>query len=118
MGLIRGALSLASGGAVAARSKKQRVAAQQLAAMQGASSAEIKIAGNRNFNLVNQDKIRRLREKELRERGTQQLPPDNTISWDSSSGITAELERLAALHASGVLDDDEFQAAKARIIRS
>jgi hypothetical protein len=30
--------------------------------------------------------------------------------------IASELERLAALHSSGVLDDEEFRAAKARII--
>ena len=32
------------------------------------------------------------------------------------AGVTAELERLAALHSSGALDDEEFRAAKARII--
>jgi hypothetical protein len=32
------------------------------------------------------------------------------------TGIAAELERLAALHSSGMLDDEEFRAAKARII--
>jgi len=32
------------------------------------------------------------------------------------TGVAAELERLAALHSSGVLDDEEFRAAKARII--
>lgn len=31
-------------------------------------------------------------------------------------GVADELERLAALHSSGVLDDEEFRAAKARII--
>jgi Short C-terminal domain len=31
-------------------------------------------------------------------------------------GVAAELERLAALRASGMLDDEEFRAAKARII--
>jgi hypothetical protein len=31
-------------------------------------------------------------------------------------GVAAELERLAALHESGALDDDEYRAAKARII--
>ncbi len=31
-------------------------------------------------------------------------------------GVAAELERLAALHSSGMLDDEEFRAAKARII--
>ena len=36
----------------------------------------------------------------------------------SQDGVAAELERLAALHASGGLDDEEFRAAKARIIRS
>jgi hypothetical protein len=32
------------------------------------------------------------------------------------TGIAAQLERLAALHANGALNDDEYQAAKARII--
>ncbi len=32
------------------------------------------------------------------------------------TGVAAELERLAALHSSGALDDEEFRAAKARII--
>jgi hypothetical protein len=32
------------------------------------------------------------------------------------TGVSAELERLAALHSSGMLDDDEFRAVKARII--
>lgn len=33
------------------------------------------------------------------------------------TGVAAELERLVALHAAGMLDDEEFRAAKARIIR-
>jgi hypothetical protein len=32
------------------------------------------------------------------------------------AGVAAELERLVALHSSGALDDEEFRAAKARII--
>jgi hypothetical protein len=32
------------------------------------------------------------------------------------TGVAAELERLAALHSSGALDEEEFRAAKARII--
>ncbi len=32
------------------------------------------------------------------------------------TGIAAQLERLAALHANGALNEDEYQAAKARII--
>jgi len=31
-------------------------------------------------------------------------------------GVAAELERLVALHSSGMLDDEEFRAAKARIL--
>jgi hypothetical protein len=34
----------------------------------------------------------------------------------AQEGIASELERLTALHASGALDDEEFRAAKARII--
>jgi transposase len=63
MGLIRGALHIASYGTVSPKSKKQRTAAMQLAAMQGASEPEIKIAGSRNFDFVNQDKIRRLQQR-------------------------------------------------------
>jgi hypothetical protein len=32
-------------------------------------------------------------------------------------GVVSELERLATLHSTGALDDEEFRAAKARIIR-
>ncbi|MBI2704397.1 MAG: SHOCT domain-containing protein [Actinobacteria bacterium] len=39
-------------------------------------------------------------------------PPAATAVSDS----TAELERLAQLHASGVLTDDEFSAAKAKVL--
>lgn len=49
-------------------------------------------------------------------------PGDGPVSGSAASpapsdtGIAAELERLAALHASGVLDENEFRAAKARIL--
>jgi uncharacterized membrane protein len=32
--------------------------------------------------------------------------------------VTAELERLAALHKQGVLDDEEFKAAKAALLKN
>lgn len=35
-----------------------------------------------------------------------------------AGGIVAELERLAELHSSGALDDEEFEAAKRRILGS
>jgi hypothetical protein len=50
-------------------------------------------------------------------------PADGTASGPAegsgqqAAGVAAQLERLAALHASGALDDDEFRAAKARIIQ-
>jgi hypothetical protein len=37
-------------------------------------------------------------------------------STQDVAGVAFELERLAALHASGALDDEEFRAAKARIL--
>jgi Short C-terminal domain len=47
-------------------------------------------------------------------------PADDAVSASLEShaqdGVASELERLAALHASGALDDEEFRAAKARII--
>ena len=33
-----------------------------------------------------------------------------------SDDMTTELERLASLHTSGVLSDDEFAAAKAKVL--
>jgi hypothetical protein len=39
-------------------------------------------------------------------------------SAQGDTGVAGELERLAALHASGALDSEEFRAAKARIIGS
>jgi hypothetical protein len=39
-----------------------------------------------------------------------------SIESHAQDSITSKLERLAALHASGALDDEEFRAAKARII--
>jgi hypothetical protein len=235
MGLIRGALHLATYGAVSPKSKKQRMASMQLAALQGKSEAEIKIAGSRNFDWVNQANIRARQQSELRARqhagltvahdvpsdhpvnyypvmvrgsgqmhliygdmpdaptlcgkfGTQDVPEPLSIDdvtckvcravagdfggppkspfiltgrcpkcsrpvvWykqrdktpvhtttgkfecpadadnekdtpvaaepDSrgGTGVAAELERLAELHSSGALDDEEFRAAKARII--
>src|SRR5450759_3573350 len=36
--------------------------------------------------------------------------------YEAESSLAGELERLAALHASGALTDDEFAAAKRRIL--
>ena len=66
MGLIRGTLHLATYGAVSPKSKKQRMASRQLAAMQGKSEAEIKAAGGRNFDIVNQANLRAKQQRELR----------------------------------------------------
>lgn len=113
MGLIRGALHIASYGAVSPKSKKQRTAAAQLAATQGASEAEIKIAGSRNFDFVNQDRIRRLQQRQQRQ---QQAAARPSAPSGNQVGVAAELERLVALHQSGALDDDEFRAAKRRLL--
>ncbi len=49
-------------------------------------------------------------------------PADGAVSGSAEgsvqdgTAVAAELERLAALHSSGMLDDEEFRAAKARII--
>lgn len=121
MGLIRGTLSLATYGAVSAKSKKQRTAGMQLAALQGKSEAEIKAAGGRNFGFVDQANLRAKQESERRRAAARadlqrrQMQAGRQVGAAQSDAIS-ELERLAALHQSGALDDDEFRAAKARII--
>ncbi|HWC72208.1 MAG TPA: PH domain-containing protein [Actinomycetota bacterium] len=42
--------------------------------------------------------------------------PDGPASPPASPSVTTELERLADLHARGVLNDEEFEAQKARIL--
>lgn len=37
------------------------------------------------------------------------------VNGNGDAGIAGQLERLAALHASGALNDEEYQAAKARL---
>jgi hypothetical protein len=46
--------------------------------------------------------------------GERAAPP---ASSPSDAGATGELERLAKLHASGALTDEEFTAAKAHLLR-
>lgn len=100
MGLIRGALHIATYGAVSPKSKKQRMAAAQLAAMKGASDREVKIAGSRNFDFVNQDKIRRLREGEQRRQveAEQAAPPVSPVTGPGLDYHPVRLPGDARLH--------------------
>jgi hypothetical protein len=90
MGLIRGALHLATYGAVSPKSKKQRMASMQLAAMRGKSEAEIKAAGGRNFDFVNEANLRAKqqrdakRQRELRERQQAGLAGGAAVSYAPS----------------------------------
>jgi len=96
----------------------------QLAALQGKSQAEIKAAGGRNFDFVNEANLRakQAREARVRRRAAERADVQRwpmQVGWQTGAAqgdAVAELERLAALHQSGALDDDEFRAAKARII--
>ena len=67
-GSDQGALHITAYGGVSPKSKKQRMASVQLAAAQGKSETEIKIAGSRNFDWVNQANIRARQQRELRAR--------------------------------------------------
>jgi hypothetical protein len=43
-------------------------------------------------------------------------PPAPPAAAPAADDATSELERLASLHDSGVLSDDEFSAAKAKVL--
>ena len=45
-----------------------------------------------------------------------EAPPPAPAAAAPAQDATSELERLASLHDSGVLSDDEFTAAKAKIL--
>ena len=45
-------------------------------------------------------------------------PVSASVPDEQPATPTAELERLAALHAAGSLTDDEFKAAKARLLHT
>ena len=45
-----------------------------------------------------------------------QAPPPAAAPPSDQGGVSDQIERLAALRAQGVLSDDEFAAAKARLL--
>ena len=47
---------------------------------------------------------------------TQAAPPQAAPAAPAPADSTAELERLAKLHESGALNDEEFAAAKAKLL--
>jgi Short C-terminal domain len=121
VGLLRGTLHIATYGAVSAKSKKQRTASMQLAAMQGKSPTAIKAAGGRSFDAVNDANFRAKQlsgQRRAAGRATPQPPGLQTEFREQASGadLISEMERLVALHDSGAIDDEEFRAAKARIL--
>lgn len=46
----------------------------------------------------------------------QQPVPSPAPAAPADGGLTAQLQQLAALHSQGVLSDDEFAAAKTRLL--
>jgi hypothetical protein len=54
------------------------------------------------------------------DRFTRCLPPasPNTPTAQASASVASELERLAGLREQGILSADEFEAAKAKVLRS
>jgi hypothetical protein len=56
------------------------------------------------------------RHAENEEEGQQQAAPVAAAPAAPAGDATAELERLASLHQSGALTDDEFAAAKAKVL--
>ena len=90
MGLIRGSLHILTQGAVSAKSKKQRMAAMQLSALQGRSAAEVRAAGGRSFAAVNNDKMRRVRNKEMARPDRMPTPPPSP-SWPRAGIYDATL---------------------------
>jgi hypothetical protein len=100
MGFFRKATFVATGGASGlfgrANSKKERTA--------NATEKQVRL----------QKKQLRL-EKDLARQATPKRTRPEPAS-DPGAALPAELERLAALHRQGDLSDDEFQAAKARLI--
>jgi hypothetical protein len=55
-------------------------------------------------------------EPQYQEQPQQQIPPAPPAPAASTENSIDELQRLADLHSSGVLTDDEFSAAKAKIL--
>lgn len=86
LGLLRGTLHIATYGAVSAKSKKQRTASMQLAAMQGKGQAAIKAAGGRNFDFVNQANYRAKQLSEQRKAANRADPEPLSQQPDPAAG--------------------------------
>lgn len=116
MGLIRKSLYLASAGAVAPNSKKQRRAAQTLAAVQGATPAEIRRAGGRTDPWVTQptsvrtDAISRAGSlAELRS-----IPPRDTLTYRDKAPARAAYK---AARRSGATPEQASAASRAVMVQ-
>ena len=54
-----------------------------------------------------------------RGRGEEEQPPEDQVQYAPPPASSAdEIEHLAQLHSSGVLTDDEFATAKAKVLAS
>ena len=95
MGLIRKGLHIATVGGIAPNSKKQRVAKQQLAALQGKSEAEVRRAGGRYEHSIGAELAR---SREARARG-EVTKVTQTPAWRSAHPLwrpAAEVRRAGA----------------------
>ena len=73
-------------------------------------------------NNVSRRQARRWQEREYQESGQAQYaappppPPPPPAGASGAGSLTAELERLGDLRSSGVITDEEFAAAKAKLL--
>ncbi len=105
MGIIRKLTSVSTLGAVDFRSDKERIAK---------NTRKTREAVERSHDLAE----RRLQlEEERLELDRSRVAPDQTDSGTpANASLTDQLRELANLHRDGVLDDEEFGAAKRRLL--
>lgn len=66
---------------------------------------------------VNERRRRRAQEEDAaRYEAAQEAAPTAPAPADGGTDLTAQLRQLGALHAQGILSDDEFSAAKTRLL--
>ncbi|HET6950167.1 MAG TPA: SHOCT domain-containing protein [Acidimicrobiales bacterium] len=67
-------------------------------------------------NRVSRRQAERWQRQEYEQQAQYAAPPQPAAPASGGADVTAELERLATLRNQGVLTDDEFAAAKAKLL--
>jgi hypothetical protein len=104
--VVAGTATAVVGGMSNRQNAKAQAAADQQAAQQAAFEAQAQTA----------ELQQQMAEMQAQQAAAQAAPPAAAAPAAGGGDLNAQLEQLGSLHQSGVLSDEEFAAAKAKLL--